>query len=438
MTTLDENPLEIFQRHRTDGFNVLLHSQTGDGWSYLVRTGEMIASLPPVVNHHEHDGKNNMVGIRRRGGSKTHPYGKSDNMISDNNEISVNVVAPFPPPFRSGWIVLITYDHGLGFEGIALPDRSMMTLPPILSLRAEEIVAVPPADSHAIIRNQAPGGPASLRASTDTNFELGQWTTRTPDADYFRMVESAKEYIAAGDIYQVNLARWFETDFVGDPFALFERLSQRNPSPYACYLDLPFLAEPTTIVSSSPELLFRIDGRRIVTRPIAGTYPRERDPVTLPRDPKERAEHIMLVDLERNDLGRVAVPGSVVVEELLGIETYSHLHHIVSQVAAELREAITLDEVLRSVFPGGTITGAPKIRAMEIISELEPVRRGLYTGAIGFVDDAGDATMNIVIRTAVIQNKKIKLAAGAGIVADSNPDREAAETKIKAASFGVQ
>jgi anthranilate synthase component 1 len=329
----------------------------------------------------------------------------------------------------------------------------MTTLPPILSLRAEEIVAIPPfmerrsedrrspttdrPFANAGLKTGAPNTipPASNGGGISSDFGIGPWTTRTPDAKYIRMVARAKEYIAAGDIYQVNLARWFEADFAGDPFALFDRLARHNPSPYACYLDLPFLAEPATIVSSSPELLFQINGRRIVTRPIAGTYPRERNPATLPRDPKERAEHIMLVDLERNDLGRIALPGSVVVEELLGIETYSHLHHIVSQVAAELRDDVTLDEVLGAVFPGGTITGAPKIRAMQIISELEPVQRGLYTGAIGFVDDAGDAIFNIVIRTAVIQNKKIRLAAGAGIVTDSIPEREAAETRIKAEAF---
>ncbi|MEK8024157.1 MAG: anthranilate synthase component I family protein, partial [Candidatus Hydrogenedentota bacterium] len=284
----------------------------------------------------------------------------------------------------------------------------------------------------AVERASCPDSRAGRQA-----FRISEWKESLDDEHYAGMVRRAREFIAAGDIYQVNLARWFEADFEGDAWGLFAELSRRNPSPYSAYIELPGVDgfAPAAIVSASPELLFRIEGFRIVTRPIAGTYPREEAPENLPRDPKERAEHIMLIDLERNDLGRIGVPGSVKVEELLTVETYSHLHHIVSQVAAELRPGTKLSQVMRAVFPGGTITGCPKVRAMEIIDELETFRRGLYTGSIGMLGSEGDAVFNIAIRTAIVRDGKIRLAAGAGIVADSDPMREAHETRVKAGAF---
>lgn len=279
------------------------------------------------------------------------------------------------------------------------------------------------------------GAPAGVTSSGEQWAIEGDWS-ETPDRiGYGEWVRRAKEYIAAGDIFQANIARWFTAPFQGDPFGYFRALTRRNPSPFAAYVEWPDLkcgVASTAIVSSSPELLARVHGSRIETRPIAGTYPKSRSRDELPRDPKEKAEHVMLVDLERNDLGRIAVPGSVRVEELMAIEEYSHLFHIVSHVAAELAPGLGIREVLRAIFPGGTITGAPKVRAMEIISELEGVRRGIYTGSLGWQDDDGDLELNIAIRTAVVQSGSIHVAAGAGIVADSDPDREAAETSLKA------
>jgi anthranilate synthase component 1 len=341
-----------------------------------------------------------------------------------------------PPPFRSGWIVLVAYETGARFERVSGPGEGLGSFPDLIAIETEAVLAF----DHA--RRRWWSCPADIDVPEIEGFAapsygIGPWSERPTREAYMGMVERAREYIAAGDIFQVNLARWFEAGFEGDAFGLFEDLVRRNPSPYATYLELDGMdgLPPTAIVSNSPELLFRVEGNRVVTRPIAGTYPRSRNREDLPLDPKERAEHIMLIDLERNDLGRVAVTGSVKVEELLGVEEYSHLYHIVSQVAAELRPEVALEEIFRAVFPGGTITGAPKIRAMQIVGELEPYRRGLYTGAIGFVDGNGDAAFNIVIRTAMIQEGMIRLAAGAGIVADSDPVREAAETEIKAAAF---
>lgn len=271
----------------------------------------------------------------------------------------------------------------------------------------------------------------SFEESRPKSYMLRGWTERPDRTAYVEMVKKAKSYIEAGDVYQVNLARWFCCRFDGDAFGYFCDLMHVNPSPYAAYVELPEM----TIVSLSPELLFQKKGSRIVTRPIAGTYPKDKPPELLTRDPKERAEHIMLIDLERNDLGRIAIPGTVAVEELLTTEEYSHLHHIVSQVAAEVRPEVTYDEILRAIFPGGTITGAPKIRAMQIIDELEHFQRGLYTGSIGLIDKEGDMTFNIAIRTAVIREGQLYLAAGAGIVADSDPEREADETRLKVAVF---
>ena len=249
------------------------------------------------------------------------------------------------------------------------------------------------------------------------------------------MVSKAKEYIKAGDIFQVNLSLRLGKETSVEPFLLYKVLRQINPSPYMSFIDFGDLH----IVSSSPELLVRLTGDKADTRPIAGTRKRgdsrEEDLALaqeLISDAKERAEHIMLVDLERNDLGRVCRYGSVEVNELMVIEEYSHVMHIVSNVRGILDEGKDRFDLFRACFPGGTITGAPKIRSMEIIEELEPTRRGPYTGSIGFFGYAGEFEMNIVIRTILMQGGRAYVQAGAGIVADSIPEREYFESMKKA------
>lgn len=250
------------------------------------------------------------------------------------------------------------------------------------------------------------------------------------------MVRRCREYIAAGDIYQANLSQRLTAEIGNlDPLKLYSVLREVNPSPFAAFLDFPDMQ----IVSSSPERLVRLDHGVADTRPIAGTRRRGADSaetreltVELLTNEKERAEHIMLLDLERNDLGRVCNYGSVRVDEMMVVEDYSHVIHIVSNVRGELTAGRDAFDLVRAVFPGGTITGVPKVRCMEIIDELEPVARGPYTGSIGYFSNAGDMDLNIIIRTFVVKDGKAHVQVGAGIVADSDPGREYAETLQKA------
>ncbi|MDX1546680.1 MAG: anthranilate synthase component I [Rhodothermales bacterium] len=254
-------------------------------------------------------------------------------------------------------------------------------------------------------------------------------------ADFEAAVEQARAYIYEGDIFQVVLSQRFETRFEGDRFNLYRALRQVNPSPYLFYLDF----EDVTLIGSSPEVLVRVEDGRAELLPIAGTRPRGADEAEdaayeaeLLADPKERAEHLMLVDLGRNDLGRVCHYGTVAVERYAYVERYSHVMHIVSSVAGQLAERRGAMEVLAACFPAGTVSGAPKVRAMEIIDALEPTRRGIYAGAVGYVDFSGNLDTCIAIRTMVVRGDRVFIQAGAGIVADSDPGREFDETVNKA------
>jgi anthranilate synthase component 1 len=255
-------------------------------------------------------------------------------------------------------------------------------------------------------------------------------------ADFMEHVERIKEYIRAGDCFQALLSRRIDVPLDFDPADLYRALRAINPSPYMYHLVL----DGIEIVGSSPELLVRVTDNHITLRPIAGTRPRGRTPeedkrlsAELLADEKERAEHVMLVDLGRNDVGRVAKYGTVKVTELMKIEKYSHVLHIVSQVEGELNDGLSALDVFRATFPAGTMTGAPKIRAMEIIDELEPVSRGPYAGAIGYIGAGGKRMdLAITIRTCVITDGTASVQAGAGIVADSVPEREWEETRSKA------
>jgi anthranilate/para-aminobenzoate synthase component I len=250
------------------------------------------------------------------------------------------------------------------------------------------------------------------------------------------MVSRCKEYIAAGDIYQANLSQRLSAEIgTADPLRLYRILRSVNPSPFAAYLDFGDIQ----LVSSSPERLIRLREGVADTRPIAGTRRRGSDnaetrelSAELLTNEKERAEHIMLLDLERNDLGRVCDYGTVVVDEMMVVENYSHVIHIVSNVSGTLTEGRDAFDLVRAVFPGGTITGVPKVRCMEIIDELEPVARGPYTGSIGYISNAGDMDLNIIIRTFVVKDGVAHIQVGAGIVADSEPEREYFETLEKA------
>ncbi|WP_254490276.1 aminodeoxychorismate synthase component I [Bacillus thuringiensis] len=255
------------------------------------------------------------------------------------------------------------------------------------------------------------------------------------ETGFMKAVECIQEYIGAGDVFQVNLSTRQERTLQTHPLEIYTSLREINPSPYMGYLELGDFQ----IVSGSPELLIKKQGTEVSTRPIAGTRSRgadEQEDEELARElienEKERAEHVMLVDLERNDLGRVCKYGTVEVDEFMVIEKYSHVMHIVSNVRGEVEEDKDAFDLVKAVFPGGTITGAPKIRTMEIIEELEPVRRGIYTGSIGWIGYSGDTELNIVIRTLLAKDGKAHVQAGAGIVIDSNPENEYKESLKKA------
>jgi anthranilate synthase component I len=273
--------------------------------------------------------------------------------------------------------------------------------------------------------------------------------SKTKKRDFLAAVERAKEYIAAGDVFQVVLSQRFDIEPGVEPFSIYRALRIVNPSPYMYFLRIGLESsgakkghgqkEPTHIVGSSPELLVRVHGRRVEYRPIAGTRPRAaseeedlRIEEELRNDEKERAEHVMLVDLGRNDVGRVSEYGSVKVKELMFVERYSHVMHLVSSIEGRLRAGLSAVDAFRACFPAGTLSGAPKIRAMEIIEEMEPTRRGIYGGSVLYADFSGNLTSCIAIRTLLMQGKQGYIQAGAGIVADSVPEKEYEESVNKA------
>jgi anthranilate synthase component 1 len=351
-------------------------------------------------------------------------------------------------PFEGGWFLYLGYElaqevepglqlHADGSTPIAFATRVPVALindriAGELLLVAEESVS---ADELERIRRDM--DVVSERLQQPSKLVDIAAITEDPADEFLEAVAKAKDHIRAGDIFQANLSRCWEAvldDPIG-PVELYRRLCATNPAPFAGLLVRPDFS----VVSSSPERLVRRTGMRVDTRPIAGTRPRAADPslarqsrADLLAHPKERAEHIMLIDLERNDLGRVCVGGSVTVDEFMVVESYSHVHHIVSNVTGQIRDDVTPGELIRAVFPGGTITGCPKVRCMEIIAALEDRERGAYTGSMGYLNRSGDCDLNILIRTMTLEANRIRLAAGSGIVADSDPLHELAETRAKA------
>jgi para-aminobenzoate synthetase component 1 len=264
------------------------------------------------------------------------------------------------------------------------------------------------------------------------------WQANQTREAFEARVARAQEYIAAGDIYQVNLAQKLSARFTGNPYRLFEHLLARSPAPGGAFLDFG----DARVLSASPELFLRIRGRHITTRPIKGTRPRSRDPVRdeqlafeLLTDPKELAELVMITDLERNDLGQICDYGSVTVTQLVQLERFPQVFHLVSTIEGMLRPGVDALDAVRACIPGGSISGAPKRRACEIIKELEPCPRGIYTGLIGYFDDNGDAAFSIAIRTMVLEGENLHFSVGSGITAGSVPAREYEETLHKAAGM---
>ncbi|MFC4427542.1 anthranilate synthase component I [Deinococcus navajonensis] len=362
-------------------------------------------------------------------------------------------VPPGLPAFLGGAVGYAAYDIIRAYE--TLPDNNPdeLNVPDALFVVPRAMVIYDHL-KHRLIAVATAGGQAQADAAlTELVARLrgplpevpGQTSAPAPEfrsnftpEGYMAAVERGLEYIRAGDVFQVVPSQRFSAELTVEPFALYRALRRVNPSPYLGYLALG----DVTLVASSPESLLRSDGTEVVTRPIAGTRVRGTTPeadetqaAELLADEKERAEHLMLVDLGRNDLGKVSAYGTVRVQDAFSVERYSHVMHIVSTVRGELREDQTPLHALASVLPMGTVSGAPKIRAMEIIDELEPVRRGPYGGAFGYIAFDGSLDMALTLRTMVIAGGRVHIQAGAGVVADSDPAAEELETRSKAAAL---
>ncbi|MCU0975686.1 MAG: aminodeoxychorismate synthase component I [Steroidobacteraceae bacterium] len=353
--------------------------------------------------------------------------------------------APSPGelPFAGGWFLLLGYELAGEIEPVLrLPRDAGAVVAVAWRMHASiwhehasgrtGFVAEP---GHESLPARMRADLAAVRVAPPLPEPLALDVAEDDPAHYLAAVERALGHIAAGDLYQANLSRRWTARLRPDatPADVYARLRRSNPAPFAGLADLGGFA----VASSSPERLVRVRGGLIETRPIAGTRARgqaadEQAIRELMAHPKERAEHVMLIDLERNDLGRLCRPGSVHVDEYMTVESYAHVHHIVSNVRGELAEEATPAAVIRALFPGGTITGCPKVRCMQLIAELEGRPRGLYTGAMGYLAGDGSMDLNILIRSIAIEDGRADLRAGAGIVADSNPLRELEETRAKA------
>ena len=351
-------------------------------------------------------------------------------------------------PFSGGWFLYLGYELAGEVEPSLMlqPDTLM---PVAIAVRCpaaivydhlEDLYVFVVEDSAGIeLRDVLGDIEASQRNLAERNTRCPEkpFTNEEDPTVFLNAVARAKEYITNGDIYQANLSRNWSANVSSDLRAdrIYDALRATNPGHFAGLVQW----RDVTVASSSPERLLRIRDGYASTRPIAGTRPRSDDPemdyslsAELIAHPKERAEHVMLIDLERNDLGRICEPGSVEVNEMMVLESYAHVHHIVSNVQGRIRHDVTPGDAIRAVFPGGTITGCPKVRCMEIISELENGPRGAYTGSIGYLNRDGSLDLNILIRTIVMRDNEITLRAGSGIVADSEPHAELAETRAKA------
>jgi len=447
-----ETPVSAFLKIKEGDFGYLLESvEGGEKWGRY----SFLGTAPSVVVK----GEGNCVSVIRDG--------KCEKITAEGNPLLVlkRVLAEYRPVeveglprFFGGAVGTLGYDMVRFFEPLhfkkddrTTPDFFFMLTDTLLlfdnvkhrikvisnafigedDLKVVYESAIEKIDAliHRLVQPlpaQIPAGSHAPVAAPKSNFTRDQ---------YKKAVLSAKEYIKAGDIFQVQISQRFSSRLKAEPFMVYRALRSINPSPYMFYLHMG----ERHMVGTSPEVLVRLEGERVELRPIAGTRPRGQSPEEdlslekeLLADPKERAEHVMLIDLGRNDVGRVCQYGTVKVDEVMVIERYSHVMHIVSNVIGRLLPGKDAFDVLRACFPAGTVTGAPKIRAMEIIDELEPEGRSLYAGAVGYFSYQGNMDTCITIRTIIIEGDVATIQAAAGIVADSDPDREYEETMNKA------
>ncbi len=360
-------------------------------------------------------------------------------------EVDASAAGANEYPFQGGWLVCLSYELGGLLEpriGLSDDEESfplvwLVRIPAAILQRGGRTWLMAEAGRGELLEALA-SDLARREVPREQPLPAPAAVQEDPQDRFLHGVRRIQDYIRAGDVFQVNLSRAWHATYSQNISAsdLFRKLTQCNPAPFSALLDLG----EWKIASSSPERLVRVEqGGRVFTRPIAGTHPRSfslaQDQslrAALAAHPKERAEHVMLVDLERNDLGRICRPGTVKVEALMELATYAHVHHIESTVAGRLRSRVRVWDVIRALFPGGTITGCPKVRTMEIIRELEDQPRHAYTGSLGYINLDGSLDLNILIRTFVLRENRISFRAGAGIVADSIPLRELEETRAKA------
>ncbi len=448
-----ETPVSVYLKLRGEGPSFLLES---------VKNGEQLGrysflGFEPTALLRAQDGR---VDLLRDGIWQAATIDRYDPLAVAEELLSRYHPAPDEalPEFYGGLVGYMGYDAVRCFERAPLAEDPGLGLPDAMLMQADTLVIFDHVRqrllvvANAFLEGDATAAYAGavdrierliarlqqpLRLSaTATAAESVEWDSTCTQADFEAAVRQAGEYIAAGDIFQVVLSQRLSRRTTAEPFAIYRALRRLNPSPYMFYLEFP---DDLRLIGSSPEVLVQLNGRRAMVRPIAGTRPRGRDAAAdqalvqeLLADPKERAEHVMLVDLGRNDLGRVCQYGTVSVTELMTIEYYSHVMHLVSEVEGELQPGLTAFDLLRATFPAGTVSGAPKVRAMEIIAELEKSRRGPYAGAVGYFGYGGALDTCIAIRTLVMQGDRVHAQAGAGIVADSDPTREYQETLNKA------
>ncbi len=398
---------------RRDLFPGLLQSSGTDGWDILF-------ALPQEI--------------------RIYPQGAAAEFVRDLARLPRQGQISTALPFSGGWLVYAGYEVLEVFEP-TVPVRNSIDFPAAALIRCPAAVLVDRASGCATLMAETAAELAALEVAiadvTRHAAPVMVHEVREDDPQAFLSgVIACKRYIFEGDVFQVNLSRGWDIILAqGTSVDVYARLREANPAPFSALLEL----NGQQIISSSPERLAHVRGDVINTRPIAGTHRRSSDPLVdellktrLLDTAKERAEHIMLVDLERNDLGRIAVPGTVEVNELMAVATYAFVHHIESNVRARLRPDLSAADILRALFPGGTITGCPKVRCMQIIRELEDRARHAYTGSLGYLNRDGSMDLNILIRTFMQKDNQLYFRAGAGIVADSDPERELMETRHKA------
>ncbi|MCS6962744.1 anthranilate synthase component I family protein [Thermoflexus sp.] len=449
-------PIRLYQALRPQGPSFLFESV--EGGAYLARYS-FIGLMPRV--------------IYRVDGDRMEEIGTPDGRVHDLRRIHPfhvwreALAAMIPegdaepwPRFIGGLAGYLGYEMAAFFDRVPRAPDAGLAFPDAILMQVETLLVFDHVTQTLSLFGLA--GPGKEQETEDRLVELQRrledapspdgvrprrsdeaaWRAHTDAERFGAMVRAAKEFIAAGEAFQIVLARRWSRPIAVSPFAVYRTLRRLNPSPYLFFLHLPGLGrngEDLALIGASPEMLVRVEGGEATIRPIAGTRPRGRTAeedraleAELRADPKEQAEHVMLVDLGRNDLGRVCAYGSVRVEEFMVVERYSHVMHLVSTVRGRLRSGCDAFDALAAAFPAGTVSGAPKVRAMEIIAELEGEARGPYAGGVGYFDPRGNADWCITIRTVMVQGNTAIVQAGAGIVADSVPEREEEETRNKA------